>query len=405
MTPGGVIVARRGVLLALVVLGACKATPHPSVDVPGADTADAVTDAGGAAQDAPAELSSVLEPIRVRYGLPALAAAVFDDDSTIAQGAVGLRALGQDVAVTLDDRWHLGSDTKAMTATLVARFVERGVIRWETTLAEAFPDDAAVMLPAYRTVTLERLLQHRGGVVGNLLAHPSIWNSLWTSRQPVVEQRRAFVRQVLTLPPEVAVGQYLYANAGYMLAGHALERATGRSWEELLRAEVFAPLAMRSCGFGAPAMVGTTDAPWGHRARSDASVPVAPGPQADNPPALGPAGTVHCPLSDWGRFAQLHLRGARGVATNYLRPETFARMHNPPAGGSYALGWGVAPRSWAGDLPALTHQGSNTMFLCSAWIAPSRRRVLLVATNAADDRASSAVEAALTAMIGAWVPR
>jgi D-alanyl-D-alanine carboxypeptidase len=396
-----------------LALFACSGSPTPPLvapanDVPSTDVSmsDGAAVTPDAAAPLAADLADMLAPIRVRYGLPALAAAVYDADATLAEGAVGLRAIDQpDAPVTVDDRWHLGSDTKAMTATLLARLVERGTLRWDTTLAEAFPAEAATMQSAYRAVTLEQLLQHRGGVVGDLLAHPALWNALWTSRAPLLEQRRAFVGQVLALAPEVPAGTYLYANAGYMLVGAAIERATGQPWEDLLRAEVFTPLHMASCGFGAPATVETTDAPWGHRTAGTTHTAVAPGPAADNPPALGPAGTVHCALRDWARFAQMHLRGATGVATPYLRAESFTRMHTAPGGGDYALGWGVAARPWAGDRPALTHQGSNTMFLCSVWVVPSRGRVLLVATNAADARASAAVEAALGAMIGAWVPR
>ncbi|TAK22263.1 MAG: class A beta-lactamase-related serine hydrolase [Myxococcaceae bacterium] len=406
--------AVRTLLALCLAAAACSATPHPSTaaptsDIPSADIPS--TDIPVPPSDIPAappaaDLSATLEAIRARHALPALAAAVYDADRPLAQGAVGLRAADQpDAPVTVDDRWHLGSDTKAMTATLVARLVERGTLRWDTTLAEAFPDEAATMRAAYRSVTLEQLLQHRGGVVGNLLARPAIWNALWTSTRPLLEQRRAFVGQVLALAPEVPVGTYLYSNAGYMLVGAALERATGLPWEDLMRTEVFTPLDMASCGFGAPATVDTTDAPWGHRTAGSVHTPVPPGPAADNPPALGPAGTVHCTLRDWARFAQLHLRGARRDPAPYLRPESFARLHTPPSGGDYALGWGVASRPWAGALPALTHQGSNTMFLCSVWVVPSRGRVLLVATNAGDDRASAAVEATLGALIPAWVPR
>ena len=92
---------------------------------------------------------------------------------------------------------------------------------------------------------------------------------------------------------------------------------------------LFNPLDMASCGFGAPATVDTTDAPWGHRTAASEHTPGPPGPAADNPPALGPAGTVHCTLRDWARFAQLHLRGARREPTPYLRPESFARLHTP----------------------------------------------------------------------------
>ena len=58
------------------------------------------------------------------------------DGEIIASGAVGVRALGRDVPVTIDDRFHLGSDTKAMTATLAGMMVDKGKLRWDSTVGE-----------------------------------------------------------------------------------------------------------------------------------------------------------------------------------------------------------------------------------------------------------------------------
>ena len=58
--------------------------------------------------------------------LAALAAALVNSKGLVAVGAVGVRKRGDTTAVTVDDQFHLGSDTKAMTATLIARMVEKG---------------------------------------------------------------------------------------------------------------------------------------------------------------------------------------------------------------------------------------------------------------------------------------
>ena len=72
---------------------------------------------------------------------------------------------------------------------------------------------------------------------------------------------------------------------------------------------LFEPYGMDECGFGAP----TGAQPWGH-SDWDGGTPKDPDTaQSDNPPGLGPAGTVHCTLASWGQFVALHLRGARGV--------------------------------------------------------------------------------------------
>jgi len=58
----------------------------------------------------------------------------------------------------------IAADAKAMTAVIAARLIERGLIRWDTRLAEALPELRRDMLPAYRNATLEDLLAHRAGV-------------------------------------------------------------------------------------------------------------------------------------------------------------------------------------------------------------------------------------------------
>lgn len=99
-------------------------------------------------------LDELLTPYLARYDLPALAAAAVQDGNIIAAGAVGTRRVGTDIPVTLNDRFHLGSDTKAMTALLAAMLVEEGKLHWDSTLADVFPELAAAMNPGLRRVTL-----------------------------------------------------------------------------------------------------------------------------------------------------------------------------------------------------------------------------------------------------------
>ena len=81
-------------------------------------------------------LADDLEKIRVQYGLPALAAAVVKNGAIVASGVVGVRVHGTSIPATIDDRFHLGSDTKAMTATLAGMLVEEGKLKWTSTIGD-----------------------------------------------------------------------------------------------------------------------------------------------------------------------------------------------------------------------------------------------------------------------------
>ena len=348
------------------------------------------------------DLDDALEKIRAEHALPALVGAVYEGRTLIAEGVAGVRKSGDPTRATVDDEWHLGSDTKAMTATLFARYVEDGTIAWTTTVRQAFPDDWTID-PAYHDVTMKMLLSHRGGAPGDV--PKDVWAAMWKQPFDSVGQRRAAVKAMLARPPAQSPGTFTYANAGYMIVGAALERATGKSWEEMMRARIFDPLQMTSCGFGAPGSAGgAIDEPWGHEVGAGGALkPDEPGPEADNPPSLGPAGTVHCAIADWAKFLFVHLAGARDEPTplSDLSKETMHTLQTPWPGGDYALGWAVAERPWAKGR-VLTHSGSNTVWFATVWIAPKTNHIFVAATNRGDDAAAKGVDAAFGPMIDGY---
>ncbi|RMF80309.1 MAG: class A beta-lactamase-related serine hydrolase, partial [Planctomycetota bacterium] len=172
-------------------------------------------------------LNELLAPIRERQKLPALAAGLVRGSRLAAWGVVGVRSVGDETPARLDDRFHLGSCGKSMTATLCARLVERGVLRWDTTIGEALPQLAPEIHPDFRGVTLEQLLCHRSGLPEDRRPTPLLWK-LRGLKGPLPEQRVEMVRLVLKPPPATKPGTtFAYANYGYAVAGAMVEAATG----------------------------------------------------------------------------------------------------------------------------------------------------------------------------------
>ena len=302
-------------------------------------------------------------------GAPALAAAVFDAESVLFIGAAGMRkALGHD-PVTTADLWHLGSNTKAMTAVLYARLVEQGRVPAGATLKALFPD--IEIDPAFATRTAEELMAHAAGI-GDEPVLGRAW--LMTARgdkHSLPEQRAALAAAALSTPPAFPAGGFNYANLNFIIVGAALERATGMAWEDLMRAELFEPLGMATAGFGAP----EGEQPWGH----SMGIPVDPKGISDNPMALGPAGTVHVGLEDYARFLRLFMTEGGGI----ISPEAMARIATAPVEGdsAYRMGWMVyGQRPWARG-PALAHEGSNTMWHAVALVAPLRKIAIVAVSN------------------------
>lgn len=358
---------------------------------------------------AQASLDGLLEPVRRRHGLPALAAAVVVRGEVVAVGAVGTRRSDARSPVTVHDRFHLGSCTKAMTALLAAIAVERGLLRWESTLAELFPELRATMNPAMAGVTVRQLLSHSSGIGDDGLPE-ALRNTLETFDANLdglrLEMVKTFVRQPLKSLPG---SRFRYGNANYILVGAALERLQGRTWEELIQEQLFQPLQLAGAGLGPQSSLGLTDAPLGHTMEQHGLRPMLAGPGGDNPVVLGPVGTVHMGLLGAARWAGWNAgQGRRGPAL--VSPQSLRFLHTPviatdpnqPAEGSYALGWIVVKPAWSSGA-WLMHAGSNTKNLAHLWVDPQRDRALVMLINVAGSKAEQAL-AELAPLLHAHAP-
>ena len=344
-----------------------------------------------------ADSAQALEVIRKKHDLPALAVVVVKDGQICDRAAVGVRKAGESTLITTNDVFHIGSCTKSMTATLTAMLIEEGKLRWDSTMADLFPELKGKLNKQYETVTVEQLLTHRGGVPGTPPA--AAWKRALEQKGTPTQQRRELIEAVLCQPPEAAPGtKMIYSNQGYAIIGAILEKLTGTPWETLITERLFKPLKMDSAGFGPPGTTNAVDEPWGHIRNSSIIVPV----QQDNPPALAPAGRVHCSLDDLARYTIFHLR--RAQKGGLLKPETLVKLHTPPDGSNYACGWIVVKRNWSGG-NALMHNGSNTMWYMVMWLAPEKNFAVVAATNIAGPDAQQGCDEVASAMIQNWLAK
>jgi len=405
--------------------------------------------------NAPVNVDAILQSILGRGGERfGMAAAVLRGERIIAQGVAGVRKRGTAERITLDDRFLLGSCTKAMTATLVAMLVEEGKLNWTTTLGELFADTVKPMHPAWEKVALRQVLAHRSGLrldpdgparVFSLLRAPyaSLRRGPELMRPPrarlgtLPQQRLEIARQALSRPPAIPPDtKYWYSNEGYILAGAVLEQLTGRAWEDLMRERLFQPLGISTGGFGQPGTAGKTDQPWGHS--SVIGKPIDPGrPAAQFPLYYGPAGLAHMTITDWAKFIGLHLRGDPAnphCQAVLLKLDTFAELHAVAPTTTYSKGWAmrgltflatgdagpaltyragwvISTSSWAkGTQPGdtgrrLWHGGSNGISHTVVCIAPEIDFAVLVACNRGLDIAVWKTRQAARALIRTFAPK
>jgi CubicO group peptidase (beta-lactamase class C family) len=280
--------------------------------------------------------------------------------------------------IELGDEWHLGGITSSITATMIARLVESGQLEWSTTIGECFPD--APIHDDWKAVTFRELLTHTSG------APPLPPQDVIAQKPPLGPEctlaRREIVLKMLANKPDNPPGQkFVYSNVDSTIAAAMAEKKTGATWEDLVKREVFQPLALTSAGFGPPrSPEGSLPQPLGHRPYLGAKVPATD--TMDNSNIIAPSGAVHMTLADLAIYAYDHMLGHLGKG-KLLSAETYKQLHTPRLN-DYAYGW--SQKGPNQDIPytVFWHNGSNTLWYALVVFIPEKNMVVAVAANDGD---------------------
>jgi len=312
------------------------------------------------------DLSDLARQVRNGYKVPAIAIAVFQGGK-LETAVDGLREVGKSDPVTVNDRWLVGSIGKSMTSTLIGRLIDEGKLDWNSKLGDLLKD--VPMLPEYRDVKLEQIMQHRGGMPQDLNFEGQTVDRIVGRLADPTAIRAAYVKDILSRKPIAKPGEkFAYSNAGYAILGHIAERVTGKPFEILLKEYVFNPIGMDSAIAGLPGTDGQPSGrgePHGHIPTADGYEPhVLDGPlnYMGAPAGLG----VSCSIGDLAKYVAWHMRGYLGEPIE-LKTETVRRLHTQMADkGQYAAGW-VIGDGFQG------HNGSDGTFVAEIAFWPKER--------------------------------
>ena len=322
------------------------------------------------------DLPDLLAQLRRETGAPSIAMAVIKDGKVDQVVISGNRKQGKRTAAKVNDPYHIGSLGKSMTASLIARLVDRKLLDWSTTIGEVV--QGMEIRQEYRDITILQLLNHQGGVAPYVDDRKFERKKFADPKDSATIQRQKLVEDALNQKPVGVAGkQMVYSNAGYIIAGYIAEQATDTPFEELLQEYIFDPLELGTAGFGWPRTAETQDGLAGHYLKAG-KVHAQP----DDGPVMGhflvPAGDLHCSIQDLAKYAAWHLRGLNGTMTE-MGKSAFSQLHQPPANQNYAAGWmiGTAPDG----SPQHFHNGSLGTFYAAVFLFPKHNAAVVVTTN------------------------
>jgi CubicO group peptidase (beta-lactamase class C family) len=327
------------------------------------------------------QAATLADKLRKRYHIPELAYAVVSADSILSYRVAGVQRTGSNCNARSNDHFHIGSNTKAITALMAAHLVQQGRLQWNTRFLELFPELKAHSQPAYDTITLQHLLSFRGLLPSYTYTfeHPTKAEVQGADGQ---QQRLWLAGYFLAQQPMHPDKEGLTpSNADYILAGLMLERASGKAYKQLV--SDWAQQQGVAIAFGYPNNRDTMQ-PWGHNAQLQ---PVPPGDHYKLDWLLS-AGNININVRDYARILQVFLRGLRqdtdGLPAAAYKHLVFGLPY-------FSLGWFHERDAKTGHRKAW-NEGNAGAFISQVYIAPESGRAYVLLCNAATEEAGQGMD-------------
>lgn len=176
------------------------------------------------------------DSLRISGKVPGVGIAIVYDKEILYSGGLGYRDVENQIAVDKQTLFSIGSNTKGFTGVLAAKLVDRGLMDWNEPLVKYISEFKLKEEYVSRNVNMADALRHGTG----LGRYDEIWKYKTLSREELLSKLKEldFVDRFRT--------SYGYNNLMYTVVGVAQERATGKSWENLVIEEILRPLQMKN---------------------------------------------------------------------------------------------------------------------------------------------------------------
>lgn len=344
-----------------------------------------------AAQSKPVNLEVAIdETVRAAMAetpFPGLVVGIIRDTTILLTKAYGLADVGSGQQMTVAHLFQIGSASKAMTSTLLAVTVERGLIAVSDQAVDYLPDSVAqAVSPGLNPITIEQLASHHSGLPSELSAESATGSSEFRTQTSSDLRRALQTTEVQSEPGTI----WQYSNFGYATLGMVLGEVNRLSYEDALMELVLVPLGMDATVIGHSA-----EFPAGLASTykfAEASGQVSPAPALDLG-AMSAAGGVISSVTDLAKFVALHLedegretgpRMARlGIRCGGLRIFHKARWTSANGKWQYGLGWGGTNLDLVG--PVVFHDGGMPGHASYVGFAPGSHIGVVLLTNLGGD--------------------
>jgi CubicO group peptidase (beta-lactamase class C family) len=275
---------------------------------------------------AAAVLRGIIQQRMIQRDIPGLSIALLTAERVAWVEGFGYTDRTRTTAVTPDTPFCVGSVSKSLTALGILTAQRDNQLTLDDPVVRHLPwleSQHRSRAGSARDITIRHLLSHHAGL--------GTWPPLGNPYDPDYHARTfdevasSIAGSRLKFP---AGARFEYSNQGIVLAGAALQAATGKSFEQYMREAVLQPLGMTASTFDQRQVTARADFAKPYSAQR--ATPVRNGIVH----AMTPAGGLVSTANDLARFVAFHLRGggrqlSDSASATSLDPRLLAEMYAP----------------------------------------------------------------------------
>uniref|UniRef100_UPI003216D03D serine hydrolase domain-containing protein n=1 Tax=uncultured Draconibacterium sp. TaxID=1573823 RepID=UPI003216D03D len=336
-------------------------------------------------------LDTFTSDIKEYYQLPAVAIGVINKDGSLQTSVVGNNKSKNGIALTKESKFQIASCTKSFTALLVAIHVDMGLLSWNTTVSDVFPDLG--IHPDNRRITITELLNHTSGL-----------QQFWTDEEvfgldsllpgltgDIKKQRLKFSERNLSQPPAFIRGEHHYSNGAYVIVASMLEKISGKSYERLMKENLLIPLKLNSAEFGYSFLTDKNQ-PHRHMHRDSDGIGITLLKEERIPSELfNPCGFLSLSITDFTKFLRFNIEmldeDSELISKNSFK-NLLKNYHSLPNGIGVGLGWQTIEIR---GIKTYGHTGSDQSVRSGMAINPRKKKGVVFSTNIGDYRSEQAL--------------
>lgn len=316
------------------------------------------------------QLEPVIQQVMRQTGMPGFAIAIVENQQIVYSAGFGVRNLGGKEPVSVRSLFHMASITKPFVATSIIQLWEQGKIDLDSPVVKYLPY-FRLADERYKRITVRQMLSHISGM-------PDVQNYEWDKPQYDDGALERYVRSLGDRSLIAEPGAKMqYSNMAFEVLGDVIAKVSGMSFEEYVKRNILAPLAMNSSTL----LVKQADpllltSPHVLSDSYDVTVSkVFPYNRMHSP-----SSTLYSNVLDMSRWAIANMNRGELDGKRVLKASTYDLMWKP-AGEQFqqiGISWFLAKYK---DNAVVTHSGGDTGFVSNLMLLPEKKIAVVMMSN------------------------